>query len=319
MNSWNRQKIFLLSGIIAISIWRITSGEWNIPLHEVIHYLSPLLSKNELNSPQAIVIRSVRLPRLLCSLGTGGLLAVSGAVFQGILANPLAEPYTLGIASGAAFGAALGIMTGKFFVMPCAFAGAIIALVMTLIISRNGGSERIILAGVISNAVLSSGVTFLKAIAGEKLSAVVMWLMGSLSGAGQNDSLAVCCGAVIVLVCAYIFGPVLDAMSMGKDYASVLGINEARMRIFLMIIISLAVSICVSSFGVIGFVGLAVPHISRKFSGALHRKLVLHSFMTGAFLLSLADGVAQIMGELPVGVITALTGGIFFCSVLRRK
>lgn len=319
MNSLTRQKIFLLSGITIISIWRITSGEWDIPLHEVIHYLSPLLSKSELNSPQAIVIRSVRLPRLLCSLGTGGLLAVSGAVFQGILANPLAEPYTLGIASGAAFGAALGIMTGKFFVMPCAFAGAIISLMMTLIISRNGGSEKIILAGVISNAVLSSGVTFLKAIAGEKLSAVVMWLMGSLSGSGPSDSLMICIAAMGVLACAYVYAPIIDAMSLGKYYASTFGINEDRIRIFLMAIISLGVSVCVSSFGVIGFVGLAVPHISRKFSGAVHRKLVMHSFMTGAFLLSLADGVAQMMGELPVGVITALTGGIFFCRVLARK
>ena len=153
MSSRTRQRIILLAAITAISIWRITSGEWEIPLSEVIHYLSPFLPEAEINSPQAIVIRSVRLPRLLCSLGVGGLLAVSGAVFQALLANPLAEPYTLGIASGAAFGAALGIMAGVM-VMPCAFAGSVLAMLLTWTISFRGGSERIILAGVIANAVL---------------------------------------------------------------------------------------------------------------------------------------------------------------------
>ena len=254
----------------------------------------------------------------MCSLGTGGLLSVSGLVFQGILANPLAEPYTLGVASGAAFGAALGIMAGVF-VMPCAFAGAVIALVLTWGISRNGGSERIILAGVISNAVLSAGVTFLKAIAGDKLGAVVLWLMGSLSGAGGREALSVWMSALMVSACAYAFGPVLDAMSMGKDYASVLGVNEDRVRVMLMLIVSLGVSVCVSAFGVIGFVGLIVPHAARRLCGAVHRRSVIHAFLVGACVMGLADGVAQRMGELPVGVITALVGGVFFCRVLLRR
>ena len=319
MNSWNRQIFFLLTSIIVVSVLRITSGEWVISLPEVIHYLRPFLSEAELSTPQAIVIRSVRLPRLLCSLGTGGLLSVSGLVFQGILANPLAEPYTLGIASGAAFGAALGIITGAFMVMPCAFGGAVLALMLTWAVSRNGGSERIILAGVISNAVLSAGVTFLKAIAGDKLGAVVLWLMGSMSGAGTNDAVSVWLSALGVSVSAYAFGPVIDAMSLGKDYASVLGVNEDRVRIVLMLIVSLGVSVCVSEFGVIGFVGLVVPHVSRKLCGALHRRGVLHAFLLGALVLGLADGLAQRMGELPVGVITALAGGPFFCYVLTKR
>ncbi len=280
--------------------------------------MSPFLPESESLAPQAVVIRSVRLPRLLCSLGTGGLLAVSGLVFQGILANPLAEPYTLGIASGAAFGAALGIMSGVA-VMPCAFAGAIFALVLTRGISRSGGSERIILAGVISNAVLSAGVTFLKAIAGDKLGAVVLWLMGSLSGAGMNDAVRVWLSALGVGVSAYAFGPVIDAMSLGRDYASVLGVNEERVRMMLMLIVSLGVSVCVSAFGVIGFVGLVVPHIARKLCGAVHRRTVIHAFLVGACVLGIADGAAQRLGELPVGVITALIGGPFFCRVLMRK
>ena len=315
MNSWTRQRIFLLIGILAISIYRITSGEWAIPISEVVRYLSPFV---DADTPQAVVIRAVRLPRLLCSLGTGGLLAVSGLVFQGILANPLAEPYTLGIASGAAFGAALGIMSGVS-VMPCAFAGAIFALVLTRAISLNGGSERMILAGVISNAVLSAGVTFLKAVAGDKLGAVVLWLMGSLSGAGMNDAVSVWLSALGVCACAYAFGPVIDAMSLGKDYAAVLGVNEDRVRVMLMLIVSLGVSVCVSAFGVIGFVGLIVPHVARKLCGAVHRRSVIDAFLLGALVLGIADGAAQRLGELPVGVITALIGGISFCRILMRR
>ena len=312
MNS--RTKYFLLAGIIAISIWRITSGEWDIPLSEVISFL---LHDN--NTPASIVIRSVRLPRLLCSLGTGALLGTSGVILQALLANPLAEPYTLGIASGAAFGAALGILSGAFMTITGAFFGAMGALVLTGIISRRGGEGKIILAGVISNAILSAGVTFLKAIAGDKLGAVVLWLMGSFSGAGARDVWTVWTGVVLVIVPGYIFAPVLDAMSLGQDRAAILGVNEGFVRWSLLVMCSLGVSLCVSAFGVIGFVGLIVPHMARSVAGASHRRVMGYAFLLGACLLGCADGVAQRLGELPVGVLTALCGGPFFCWILFRR
>ncbi len=312
MRSWIN--LYVLSAlIIIVSIWRITSGEWEIPLSDVIRFLI-----HGGNEAEAIVIRSVRLPRLLSSLGTGGLLSVSGVILQGLLANPLAEPYTLGIASGAAFGASIGIITG-LFIMPCAFAGAVCALILTCIIAFHGGHERIILAGVISNAILSSGVTFMKSVAGDKLGSIVLWLMGSFSGSGMNDALCVCSGALTVIIAAYIFAPALDAMSLGRDYASVLGVNEKFLRSFMLVITSACVALSVSSFGVIGFVGLVVPHISRGLTGASHRKLIVHAFLMGSLLMCIADGAAQFMGELPAGVITAITGGPFFCYVLAKK
>lgn len=313
MKSERKQIIFLSLILFFISIFKITFGEWDIPLSEVIYFLF-----HEGTSPEAIVIRSVRLPRLLCCAGTGGLLSVAGAVLQGLLANPLAEPYTLGIASGAAFGAALGIMAGAFMIMPMAFAGALSALFLTGLIAA-GGKEKIILAGVISNAILSAGVTFIKSIAGDKLGAVVLWLMGSFSGAGVKDVYSVYAGAVLIFIPAYIFAPALDAMSLGQDRAAVLGINEKFTRIILLIFTSTGVALAVSSFGIIGFVGLAVPHISRNLIGASHRKIIFHSFLTGACILSIADCAAQLLGELPVGVLTALTGGLFFCRILSKR
>lgn len=313
MISWIKRKNFLFLTLILISIFRITFGEWRIPLSEVIRFLW----SND-GSPASIVIRSVRLPRLVCSIGTGGLLSVAGVVLQGLLANPLAEPYTLGIASGAAFGASLGIMAGSFMITPMAFAGAMLALLLTGLISR-GGAEKIILAGVISNSILSAGVTFIKSVAGDKLGAVVLWLMGSMSGAGLRDVYATCAGVLLVMIPAWIFAPALDAMSLGQDRAAVLGIDERLTRVILLITTSMGVSLAVSSFGIIGFVGLAVPHISRNLVGASHRKLIFHSFLAGACVLSVADGVAQFLGEIPVGVLTALTGGPFFCWILSKR
>ena len=304
-------KRFLIITLILISLFRITFGEWKIPLSEVIYFLF-----NADSSPESIVIRSVRLPRLLSSIGTGGLLSVAGVVLQALLANPLAEPYTLGIASGAAFGASLAIMAGVI-VAPLSFAGALLALLMTGVISR--GSERIILAGVISNSILSAGVTFIKSIAGDKIGAVVLWLMGSISGAGVSDVYSVYAGVLLVLIPAFLFAPALDAMALGRERAAVLGINEGLTRTILLITTSTGVALAVSSFGIIGFVGLVVPHMSRALIGASHRKLILHAFLMGACVLSIADGASQYLGELPVGVLTALTGGPFFCWILSKR
>ena len=300
--------------LILISIWRISSGEWDMTFSEVIRFLL-----TDSDSPASVVIRLVRLPRLICAIFAGGILSVSGVILQGLLANPLAEPYTLGIASGSAFGAAVGILGGSFAVMPCAFCGAVGALILTGAIARDGGRERLILAGVVSNAVLSAGVTFMKSIAGEKIGAVVLWLMGSFSGASWRDVWAVIFGAVIVSLPAYVTGNALDVMSLGGERASALGVNEKLVRVILLVCSSFGVALCVSSFGVIGFVGLIVPHISRGIVGANHRRVIIHSFVTGAVIMTLADGIAQRLGEIPAGVVTALTGGPFFCWVLAKR
>ena len=307
-----KNKKFLLILLILISLIRITSGEWKIPFNEVIKFLFQSDS-----SPQSIIIRSVRLPRILSGILTGGLLSVAGVVLQALLANPLAEPYTLGIASGAAFGASLAIML-NLMIAPFSFLGALAALLLTGLISR-GGTEKLILAGVISNSILSAGVTFIKSIAGDKIGAVVLWLMGSLSGAGSKDVYLVFAGVILILIPALIFAPALDAMALGRDRAAILGINETSTRMILLILISMGVGLAVSSFGIIGFVGLVVPHISRVLVGASHRKLILHAFLMGACVLSIADGAAQYLGELPVGVLTALTGGPFFLMQLGVK
>ncbi len=303
------------------AVWRVTQGEWSIPLSRVAELISPFLSGEELSSPEAMVVRSVRLPRFLASAGVGGLLAVAGVVLQGLLANPLAEPYSLGIASGAAFGGALGFFLGAFAVTPAAFAGALFALWLVGMIAwrSGGGGAYIVLAGVITNAVLSAGVTFLKAIADDKLGAIVLWLMGSMSGASPASALMAWGGAASVFIPAFILGRRLDSVSLGEGRGEMLGVDERSLRRTLLFFSSTATALAVSCFGIIGFVGLVVPHMLRAVIGPASRPLLIFSFLGGALLLSAADGLAQKMGELPVGVITALIGGPFFCWILADR
>lgn len=321
-----RRRYIALAAALAVlimlsALWRITQGEWNIPLSHVFRLLSPFLSDAEKATAEALVIRSVRLPRLCASLGAGGLLAVSGLVLQGLLANPLAEPYTLGIASGAAFGGALGFFIGRLAVTPCAFIGALCSLVLVNLIARKsgGGSAYLVLAGIITNAILSAGVTFLKAIADDKLGAIVLWLMGSFSGAAPLSAVLVWIASAVVVIPAYIMGRQLDAVSLSEGYGEMVGIDEKKLRFRLLALTSLATAMTVSSFGIIGFVGLATPHMLRSFISPSHRPMLIYSFFTGALLLTVADGIAQHVGELPVGVITALIGGPFFCWILMKR
>ena len=285
----------------------------------MFYFLSPFLDEKELLNPEAIIIRKIRLPRILSAILTGGILSVAGVVLQSILANPMAEPYTLGIASGAAFGASLGILGGNIYILPSALFGAFGALILVKIIALNGGREKIILAGIITNAFLSSGVTFLKAISGEKLYAVILWLMGSFAGVNFDDVLRIFSGAVLVFIPAVVYAPYLDAMSLGDGRGLILGINENLTRNILLFSVSFGVALSVSSTGITSFVGLIVPHLLRIFIGASHRNLILNSFIFGGVLMLLSDGVAQILGEVPAGVITALFGAPFFCFLLIKK
>ena len=320
------KRFALLSSVLialwlAVALWRITQGEWSIPLSRVFELLSPLLPESLAKSPEALVVRSVRLPRFFAAAGSGGLLAASGVVLQGLLANPLAEPYTLGIASGAAFGGALGFFLGTAAVTPLAFAGALGALALAASIARRsgGGSAYLVLAGIITNAVLSAGVTFLKSIADDRLGAIVLWLMGSFSGASPRAAVLVWIGAAFAVIPAWLWGRRLDAVSLGEGQGELLGIDVRRLRIVLLCASSLGVALTVSHFGIIGFVGLVAPHMIRSMIGPAHRPLLIFSFLTGGLLLALADGAAQWMGELPVGAVTALLGGPFFCHILVRR
>lgn len=308
--------LLLLGGA---ALWRLLAGDMALPPERVFQIL---FSHPQDASPQEImVIRLIRLPRLLASMGAGASLAVSGAVLQGVLGNPMAEPYTLGIAAGAAFGASAAITVGGIWVSGAAFAGALGALALALFLSwRSGGSGlSMILSGIVVSSVLSAGVTLFKALADERVSAIVLWLMGSFSGASMGDAGLIWAGTALLFGAGLWWGRDLDAISLGEFRAVYLGVNEGRIRGILLVLASLSTALTAASFGIIGFVGLAGPHLARLVMGPSHRPLLWASLLGGAALLSGADGLARQLGELPVGVITALAGGPLFCWILVRE
>lgn len=309
--------LLLLGGAV---LWRLLAGDMEIPFGTVLAVLS---GRDETVSPQdLLIVRAIRLPRLLASLGAGASLAVSGVVLQGMLVNPLAEPYTLGIAAGAALGASLGIYLGGIWIPAAAFLGALFALGLSLFLAwRSGGASplHMVLAGIVVSSVLSAGVTLFKALAEERVSAIVLWLMGSFSGASMEGALAIAGGGALLFAAAWWWGPDLDAISLGESRAVYLGVEEMRIKSILLVLASFATALTVSFHGIIGFVGLVGPHLLRMILGPSHRMLLAASFLGGALLLTAADGAARSLGELPVGVITSLAGGPVFCWILVRE
>lgn len=312
----------LFAALVLVSWWRLVSGTMDIPWRRVLMLLCPWCDLSGFDRGEIVVVRMIRLPRLLASLSAGAALSTSGVVLQAMLNNPLAEPYTLGIASGAALGASIGILFGGIWVPAAAFAGALLALLTAFALAwRSGGASplHMILAGIVVGAILSAGVTLVKVLAEDRVAAIVMWLMGSFSGASMRSSLYVLTGAVAVFLPAWFWGNQLDVMSLGEERALFLGVEERKIRVAMLLLASLATAVVVSSFGIIGFIGLVAPHLLRMLIGPSHRPLLVGSFIFGALLLAGADGLARMLGEIPVGVMTSLIGGPVFCWILLRE
>lgn len=278
------------------------------------------------------ILLDVRLSRVVLAVLVGGGLSAAGVVFQGILLNPLADPYTVGVASGAALGASVAILAGLggysalgLGLLPlAAFAGALLALgAVQLLASSRGfsGGGTLVLAGIVVSTTLSAGISLLKSLNEESVSSIVFWIMGSFSGRGWWH-VAFCAPYVAAgLGVALWFGRDLDLLALGDDGARQLGVDSKRVRRALLVSASILTGACVAVSGVIGFVGLVVPHLLRMVFGPSHRRLLLGSFLAGGVLLSLADALSRTLlpggEELPVGVVTALLGGPFFCYLLR--
>jgi iron complex transport system permease protein len=275
------------------------------------------------------VVWEVRLPRVLTSALVGAGLALSGVVFQGILLNPLADPFTLGVSAGAAFGASLALLLGLDFlgaysVCLLAFGGAVATLFAVIRLSSTDGHitpNTLILSGVIVAAILSAGISFIKYLADEQVSMIVFWLMGSFVSKSWLDVLLTLAFTVTgFLVCMY-YARDLNILGLGLRSARSLGVQTRRVRLVLLITASLVSAVCVSVSGIIGFVGLLIPHLMRFVVGPDNRLLLPASAVAGAVLLLSADTVtrAVLPHEVPIGVLTALIGGPFFCYVFRRK
>ncbi|HIP39080.1 MAG TPA: iron ABC transporter permease [Desulfocapsa sulfexigens] len=290
------------------------------------------LESGEINPTFPFVVMEVRLPRILTSALVGGGLAVAGAVFQAILLNPLADPYTLGISSGAAFGASLaiiltifGIVIPAWFSIPVfAFLGAMATLIGVFSLASTDNrlsSNTLILSGVIIAAILSAGIGFIKYLADEQVSIIIFWLMGSFVGRTWTDVITTTAVVLPGLLFILYFARDLNIMALGERTADTLGVETSKVKKMLLVCASLITAICVSVSGIIGFVGLIIPHLLRMILGPDNKVLLPACFLGGATLLLGADTItrAWLPSEIPIGVLTSLIGGPFFCYIFRKK
>jgi iron complex transport system permease protein len=308
--------LILLSGFTVGSVLlSLSRGDVPIPAGEVVRSLL-----NGGNGTAAEIVRGIRLPRALAAAFSGGALAAGGAIFQAVLENPLAEPYTLGVASGAALGAATAILLGLPGVPLLAFLGGLTSLAAVVAVARGSFADpvRLVLSGVVVGSVLQAALALAKALAGERIAAIVLWILGSFAPADAEGA-ALCGFALLVAGGAGLLGHrALDLFAMG-GVPEAQGMNASRARTVLLLAATLAASLVVGCFGVIGFVGLLAPHLIRLAFGPSHGRLLPLAILFGAGILPAADTAARALGELPVGVLTALLGGPVFCAVLWRR
>ncbi len=280
-------------------------------------------------NPDANIIVQIRLPRLILTLYTGMVLAVIGSVYQLMLANPLAEPYILGISSGSAFGAILLGVLGLGLLMPLGgFLGALVTLFLVWSLARKKGSfdrSRLLISGVIAGMFFAAAISLLMYLFQKDTMIILGTLMGNLGHvftvSEWHGFLALVLVSLLLLVFLYFKSTALDIMSGGDIYAGSVGIDVVRTRKLIFLASSVLIGITVAYAGIIGFVGLIIPHIVRFFLPSGQKRIFLASLFCGAIFLTLCDLVAKNIAviELPVGVVTAALGCPFFMWLLLRK
>lgn len=276
------------------------------------------------------VIRQIRAPRVIMAMTAGAGLAASGCVFQGILKNPLADPFTLGISGGAAFGASAGFVFGlasiSWLLIPfSALVGAMLAVLAVYLLSlrRRFDSNSMILSGVIISYIFSSAVMLLFALSKtNQIYSAFIWLMGNISAFDERILPVVVTIVLAGTIILCLAGNIINAVTLGGQKANTLGINMEKSVKIIFVLTSLITAACVSCCGVIGFVGLMMPHIMRKIVGGNHSVLIPASALAGCIFLPLCDTLSRTLFspvEIPVGVITSIIGGGFFIFLMMRQ
>ena len=318
-----------ITGLVTVLAAALAVGSVAVPPGEVIGAVARGL-QGRLDGAADVIVWQVRAPRVLLAAVTGAALALAGTAYQAVFRNPLADPYLLGAASGAGFGAALALVHGATWawlgalgVGGAAFAVAVATVVTVVLLARRGGRLPIvslILAGVVLGSSLSAATSFLMLADRERTAGVLAWLLGSFAFAGWRDVAMLTACLVLAVPAAMAARRAFDLLLLGETSARQLGLPVERFKWTVVLGATLLTAAAVSVAGVIGFVGLIVPHAVRLAVGPEHRELVPLSVLWGAAFMVLADLVARTAlspAELPVGIVTALVGGPFFLALLR--
>ena len=322
---WSIYLIILLLLVSAAIVLSLSIGEISIPFKQLPQIIS------QKDSMEYGVLFYIRIPRTLLGFAVGGSLSLAGAILQGIYRNPLVEPYTLGISGGTSLGVTFVLVAGLQFthllILPLAgFIGAFITifLVYTLSIrNRELNVNRMLLIGVMISFIASSVMMFLMSITStENIQSIVFWMMGSLNETNTTLIIVVVVLSLLCLIASYLFVMPLNALRLGEERAKHLGVNSSVIIRILFIITSLLTGAAISVAGVIGFVGLVIPHIVRLWVGSDYRIMLIASFLSGSAFLLVCDVIARTIispNELPIGVITGIVGGIMFILILSRS
>lgn len=340
----NRKKtltlyIFLTALLFAGAAFSLSVGSAGISMTDSIKAalsavpgLFKITDISGLSEMQLYIIRRVRLPRVLTAMLVGAGLSVSGAVFQGLFRNPLAEPHMLGVSSGAALGATIAILFGVELTFAgmgtigiCALIGAFAAMLLVsgaAGLGKRSSSIAIILTGTAASTLFSAVMSLLMALHQDRIEQVYLWTLGSFSSSTVTKLAWTAAVIIPASAVCLMFSRELNLLSMGEESAQSLGVEVARTRAILIAAVSFIVAISVSVSGVIGFVGLVVPHVMRLLLGSDHRRFLGACIPAGALFMVLCDTAARTVtapGELPIGVITAIVGAPYLIFLIKKR
>lgn len=319
---------FIVIALIFLSIFALNSGIIKFNIIEILHVLAfnmggsgVVPNENALN-----IINSIRMPRILGAIVVGASLGLCGVIYQGVFTNPLVSPGILGVLSGASFGAALGMVLRLpyFAIEIICFCFALLsmgfAIFLALVFSKNNKILMLILGGIISSSLFGGLVSILKFSADpyEVLPNIVFWLMGSLAHIREESLLFAFYVLLFSFIVSFIYAKELDILCLGEDEAKSLGINVKQKRIFFIIIATICAASSVMIAGVVGWIGLVVPHIGRFIVGANHKYLILFSVFFGALFLLAIDTINRSIFsiEIPIGILTSIVGVFVFVIIL---
>jgi iron complex transport system permease protein len=305
-------------------------GRYYVPVMDVIKILLDCIFPIEptWSSQAETVVLQVRLPRIIAAILVGGALAATGAVFQGIFKNPLVSPDIMGASAGSGFGAALGLLLsfGYYGTSTTAFILGLVAVFIALLIGgsvKNNPTLGMVLAGIVVGSLFTAGISFIKLVADpmDELPAITYWLMGSLASIRLGDLPFLFVPILIGLVPLFLLRWHLNVLTLGEDEARAMGLNIKKLRIIVIICATLTTSACVAMSGMIGWVGLVIPHFARKMVGCNYRIMLPTSIVMGSGFLLVVDDLARIIttSEIPLGILTAFVGAPFFLYLILKK
>lgn len=329
--------VLALGGLLAAMVLGLLIGPARLglgaTLAEILDHIPGVDLHSGMTSQQSAILWQIRIPRVVLAGLVGAMLALSGAAYQGVFRNPLADPYLLGVAAGAGLGATIAIATGPsrgdWVIDPlplAAFAGALLGVSITYLLGRAGDRVRstatLILAGVATASFLTAIQTYVQQREDDTVRQVYSWILGQLTTASWQEVALVAPYLVVAGGVLVAHRRMLDMLSVGDEEAASLGVNTPRVRLLIVAAASLGTAAAVAVSGLIGFVGVIVPHTVRLVFGVSYRLVVPLSVILGAAFLILADLVGRSLvapAEIPIGVITAFLGAPFFLIVLRRS